>query len=113
MSKEKETFADFKDKVQETCDNVMNVFFDGKEYTVEEGKDWSETISKNIIEELTGDDGPKGYKFMVNTIVFPKNAATVHSSGNCFWDPDNDGCIRSKYENETLHALSVIFFAKA
>ena len=110
--KDKETFADFKDKCQEQCDNALNNFFEGKEYNVEEGKEMSETISKNLIEELTN-DGPKGYKFMVNTIVFPKNAATVHSSGNCFWDTDNDGCIRSKYENDTLHALSVIFFSKA
>ena len=108
---EQKLIADVKDDIEAQMKKEMETYFEGKEYTPDEAQAWAEEVCSNIIKNLK-EEGLKGYKYSLTSTIFPKDACSVHTAGNCLWDPTTDECIRVKHEAETFYCILVLFATK-
>ena len=100
-------FSSIKDELQATCDKIISQHLEGKTYNQKEAQTWTNSISDEVIKTLHSQQ--RGFKFICNGTIFQKGDASLHFSSTCLWNPNSDGSITVKYENETMHCFICLF----
>lgn len=100
-------FSSIKDELTTMCDGIIRKFLDGKSYNQKEAQSWTNAISDEIIKTLHSQQ--RGFKFICNGTIFQKGDASLHFSSTCLWNPNTDGSITVKYENEQMHCFVCLF----
>ena len=100
-------FSSIKDELTCLCDGIIKKFLDGKQYNQKEAQSWTNAISDEIIKTLHSQQ--RGFKFICNGTIFQKGDASLHFSSTCLWNPNTDGSITVKYENEQMHCFICLF----
>ena len=68
-------------------------------------KDELTAMVDDIIRQFLNDKD----KFICNSTIFQKGDASLHFSSTCLWNPNTDGSITVKYENDKLHCFVCLF----
>jgi hypothetical protein len=102
-----ETFNSIRDELNKLCDQIVNKHLGGKQYNQKDGQMWINTISDEIIKSLQNQQ--KGIKFICIGTIFQKGDASLHFSSTCLWDPNKDGSLTFKWENEHMHCFICLF----
>ena len=78
-------FAVIKDELTAMVDDIIRQFLNDKEYDKE------------------------GFKFVCTCTIFQKGYSSMNFSSTCLWNPNNDGSVTVKYENDKLHCFVCLF----
>ena len=62
-----------------------------------------------IKDELTAMVDDIGFKFVCTCTIFQKGYASMNFSSTCLWNPNQDGSVTVKYENDKMHAFVCLF----
>jgi dynein light chain Tctex-type 1 len=100
-------FSSIKDELHSTCEKIISNHLEGKTYNQKEAQTWTNSISDEVIKTLHSQQ--RGFKFICNGTIFQKGDASLHFSSTCLWNPNSDGSITVKYENETMHCFICLF----
>ena len=100
-------FSAIKDELQETVDQIIKKYLDGKTYDQKDAQSWCNQISDEVIKTLHSQQ--RVFKFICNGTIFQKGDASLHFSSTCLWNPNTDGSITVKYENDTMHCFICLF----
>ena len=100
-------FSAIKDELQETVDQIIKKYLDGKTYDQKDAQSWCNQISDEVIKTLHSQQ--RGFKFICNGTIFQKGDASLHFSSTCLWNPNTDGSITVKYENDQMHCFICLF----
>ena len=100
-------FSAIKDELQETVDQIIKKYLDGKTYDQKDAQSWCNQISDEVIKTLHSQQ--RGFKFICNGTIFQKGDASLHFSSTCLWNPNTDGSITVKYENDQMHCFVCLF----
>jgi dynein light chain Tctex-type 1 len=100
-------FSAIKDELTTLCDGIIKKYLDGKNYDQKDAQSWCNQISDEIIKTLHSQQ--RGFKFICNGTIFQKGDASLHFSSTCLWNPNTDGSITVKYENDTMHCFICLF----
>lgn len=101
------SFNSIKTELETAANQVMKKHLDNKTYNQKEAQTWTNTISDELIKNLSAMQ--KGFKFICNCTIFQKGDSSLHFSSTCLWNPNNDGSLTTKYENEQLHCFICLF----
>ena len=91
-------FAVIKDELTAMVDDIIRQFLNDKDYDQNQAQSWCNGISDEIIKALHQQQ--RGFKFVCNSTIFQKGDASLHFSSTCLWNPNTDGSITVKYEND-------------
>ena len=83
-------FAVIKDELTAMVDDIIRQFLNDKDY-----------------DQLHQQQ--RGFKFVCNSTIFQKGDASLHFSSTCLWNPNTDGSITVKYENDKMHCFVCLF----
>ena len=100
-------FSNFKDELHKTCESIIEKHLGGKNYNQKEAQSWVNAISDEVIKTLHSQN--RGFKFICNGTIFQKGDASLHFSSTCLWNPNADGSITVKWENDDLHCFICLF----
>ena len=100
-------FSSLKDELTKDCERIVSKHLEGKTYNQKEAQTWTNTISDEIIKHLHNQQ--KGFKFICNGTIFQKGDASLHFSSTCLWNPNSDGSITYKWENDQMHCFICLF----
>jgi hypothetical protein len=100
-------FSAVKDELNKLCEQVVSKHLEGKSYNQKEAQTWTNTITDEIIKNLHNQQ--KGFKFICNGTIFQKGDASLHFSSTCLWNPNSDGSITFKWENDQMHCFICLF----
>ena len=100
-------FAVIKDELTAMVDDIIRQFLNDKDYDQNQAQSWCNGISDEIIKALHQQQ--RGFKFVCNSTIFQKGDASLHFSSTCLWNPNTDGSITVKYENDKLHCFVCLF----
>ena len=78
-----------------------------KEYDKAQAQNWCNGISDEIIKALHQQQ--RGFKFVCTCTIFQKGYASMNFSSTCLWNPNQDGSVTVKYENDKMHAFVCLF----
>ena len=104
-------FAVIKDELTAMVDDIIRQFLNDKIYEKDQAQNWCNGISDEIIKALHQQQ--RGFKFVCTCTIFQKGYASMNFSSTCLWNPNQDGSVTVKYENDKMHAfvcLLKIFF---
>ena len=100
-------FAVIKDELTAMVNDIIRQFLNDRDYDQKVAQSWSNDISDKIIKELYQQQ--RGFKFICNCTIFQKGDVSLHFSSTCLWNPNTDGSITVKYENDKLHCFVCLF----
>lgn len=100
-------FNNIKDELHKVCERKIEDQLKDKTYSQKEAQAWTNAISDEIIKELHSQQ--RGFKFICNGTIFQKGDASLHFSSTCLWNPNSDGSITVKWENDTMHCFICLF----
>ena len=100
-------FAVIKDELTAMVDDIIRQFLNDKDYDQKEAQSWCHAISDEVIKDLHQQQ--RGLKLICNSTIFQKGDASLHFSSTCLWNPNTDGSITVKYENDKLHCFVCLF----
>lgn len=100
-------FNVIRDEILRTCEEIIAKHLQGKSYNQKEAQTWVNTVSDDVIKTLHSRQ--QGFKFICNGTVFQKGDASLHFSSTCLWNPNNDGSITARWENEHMHCFICLF----
>jgi dynein light chain Tctex-type 1 len=100
-------FSAIKDELSAVCDKIISKHLEGKAYNQKEAQTWTNTISDDVIKTLHSQQ--RGFKFICNGTIFQKGDSSLHFSSTCLWNPNSDGSITVKWENDSLHCFICLF----
>ena len=100
-------FAVIKDELTAMVDDIIRQFLNDKDYDQNQAQSWCNGISDEIIKALHQQQ--RGFKFVCNRKKKKKGDASLHFSSTCLWNPNTDGSITVKYENDKLHCFVCLF----
>ena len=100
-------FAVIKDELTAMVDDIIRQFLNDKDYDQKEAQSLCNQISDEIIKTLHSQQ--RGFKFICNGTIFQKGDASLHFSSTCLWNPNTDGSITVKYENDQMHCFVCLF----
>ena len=101
------SFNQIKQELETTANQVLKKHLDQKTYSQKEAQTWTNTISDELIKNLSAMQ--KGFKFMCNCTIFQKGDSSLHFSSTCLWNPNCDGSLTVKFENDQLHCFICLF----
>ena len=90
-------FAVIKDELTAMVDDIIRQFLNDK----------CNGISDEIIKALHQQQ--RGFKFVCTCTIFQKGYASMNFSSTCLWNPNQDGSVTVKYENDKMHAFVCLF----
>ena len=99
--------AAIKDELTQMVDEIIRSYLNDKNYDQKEAQSWTNQISDEVIKQLHSQQ--RGFKFVCNSTIFQKGDASLHFSSTCLWNPNTDGSITVKYENDQLHCFVCLF----
>jgi len=100
-------FGSVKDELSRNIDEIIRKNLEGKSYNQKEAQTWTNTISDEVIKTLHSQQ--RGFKFICNGTIFQKGDASLHFSSTCLWNPNSDGSITVKWENDQMHCFICLF----
>ena len=98
MSTSELQFAVIKDELTAMVDDIIRQFLNDKIYEKDQAQNWCNGISDEIIKALHQQQ--RGFKFVCTCTIF---------SSTCLWNPNQDGSVTVKYENDKMHAFVCLF----
>ena len=90
MSTSELQFAVIKDELTAMVDDIIRQFLNDKIYEKDQAQNWCNGISDEIIKALHQQQ--RGFKFVCS-----------------LWNPNQDGSVTVKYENDKMHAFVCLF----
>ena len=100
-------FAVIKDELTAMVDDIIRQFLNDKIYEKDQAQNWCNGISDEIIKALHQQQ--RGFKFVCTCTIFQKGYASMNFSSTCLWNPNQDGSVTVKYENDKMHAFVCLF----
>jgi dynein light chain Tctex-type 1 len=100
-------FSSIKEELHKVCEQIINKHLEEKNYIQKEAQGWINTISDEVIKTLHSQQ--RGFKFICNGTIFQKGDSSLHFSSTCLWNPNSDGSITVKWENEYMHCFICLF----
>ena len=100
-------FAVIKDELTAMVDDIIRQFLNDKVYEKDQAQNWCNGISDEIIKALHQQQ--RGFKFVCTCTIFQKGYASMNFSSTCLWNPNQDGSVTVKYENDKMHAFVCLF----
>ena len=100
-------FAVIKDELTAMVDDIIRQFLNDKDYDQKEAQSWCNAISDEIIKALHQQQ--RGFKFVCISTILQKGYSSMNFSSTCLWNPNNDGSVTVKYENDKMHAFVCLF----
>ena len=98
-------FEDIKEEVRGLIEDSLKSHLDGEYVEGDQQTKMNETI--NEINQKLHSTYP-GYKFIVSGTSFKKGHCGLNHAASCFWNPNADGSVMGKYENEFQHAFVTV-----
>ena len=86
-------FAVIKDELTAMVDDIIRQFLNDKVYEKDQAQNWCNG----------------GFKFVCTCTIFQKGYASMNFSSTCLWNPNQDGSVTVKYENDKMHAFVCLF----
>ena len=100
-------FSVIKDELYDMVYSIIDCFLNGKFYEENKVQYWCNDISEEIIKALHQQQ--RGFKFICNTTIFQKEDFFLHYSSTCLWNPNTDGSITVRYENDEFYCFVSLF----
>ena len=100
-------FASIKDELTSAVDEIIHKHLDSQQYSQKDAQSWTNNITDEVIKTLHSQQ--RGFKFICNGTIFQKGDASLHFSSTCLWNPNTDGSITVKYENDQMHCFICLF----
>lgn len=100
-------FQPIKEEMESLCKGIIEKYLQGKVYNQKEAQGWTNAISDEIIKTLHSQQ--RGFKFICNGTIFQKGDASLHFSSTCLWNPNTDGSITAKWDNDQMHCFICLF----
>jgi dynein light chain Tctex-type 1 len=100
-------FAVIKDELTAMVDDIIRQFLNDKDYDKTQAQSWCNAISDEIIKALHQQQ--RGFKFVCISTILQKGYSSMNFSSTCLWNPNNDGSVTVKYENDKLHCFVCLF----
>jgi dynein light chain Tctex-type 1 len=100
-------FQTIRTELESTVHSIIESKLKDKTYNQKEAQSWTNAISDEVIKTLHSQQ--RGFKFICNGTIFQKGDSSLHFSSTCLWNPNTDGSITVKYENESLHCFICLF----
>ncbi len=100
-------FSSIKEELYKVVEDIIKKNLEGKSYNQKEAQSWINTISDEVIKSLHSQQ--RGFKFICNGTIFQKGDASLHFSSTCLWNPNSDGSITVKWENDLMHCFICLF----
>ena len=100
-------FASSKEELNNIVKEIIYKHLEGQQYSQKDAQGWTNAITDEVIKTLHSQQ--RGFKFICNGTIFQKGDASLHFSSTCLWNPNTDGSITVKYENEQMHCFVCLF----
>jgi hypothetical protein len=98
-------FEDIKEEVRGLTEDILKSHLDGEYVESDQKQKLSETL--NEINQKLHQTYP-GYKFIVSGTSFKKGQSGLNYASSCFWNPNADGSVMVRYENEFQNAFVTV-----
>ena len=98
-------FDDIKEEVRGLIEDSLKSHLDGEYVDSEQQQKMNDTLSE--INQKLHSTYP-GYKFVINGTSFKKGHTGLNYGARTFWNPNADGCVMGKFENEFLNAFVTV-----
>ena len=99
--------ASIKEELTHVLDEIIHKHLNDQQYSQKDAQAWCNAITDEVIKTLHSQQ--RGFKFICNGTIFQKGDASLHFSSTCLWNPNTDGSITVKYENEQMHCFICLF----
>eukprot|EP00744_Colponema_vietnamica_P003193 GILI01004925.1.p1 GENE.GILI01004925.1~~GILI01004925.1.p1 ORF type:complete len:113 (+),score=20.84 GILI01004925.1:128-466(+) len=97
--------------MQEPASSIANQAISNQlgqvEYDPKEVQSWTNAISENIVRSLQ--NANPNFKYIVSCVIMEKKGAGLHTSTQCYWDNESDGCCSVRWENKGMHCIVTVF----
>jgi dynein light chain Tctex-type 1 len=100
-------FPEIAASVQAVARDSLHSVLESTIYAQGNVQQWMDTINSNCIEKLKGLS--PNFKFISSCVIMQKIGTGLHYDSAAHWDAKTDGCVTSKFENDTLVAILSIF----
>lgn len=100
-------FSSIKNELHDEVEKIIKKNLENKTYNQKEAQTWTNTVTDEVIKELH--KLQKGFKFICNGTIFQKGDSSLHFSSTCLWNPNTDGSITVKWENDQMHCFICLF----
>ena len=100
-------FNEYKGDIVKKIELLVAKELAGRQFDQKDAQQLSNTLCDEIIDYLH--DANLGFKYIANVTLFQKGDASLHFSSTCLWNPNTDGSITVKYENDQLHCFVCLF----
>ena len=100
-------FPEIAGSVQQIATESLSSHLEGKRYTPIKIQDWMDTINMTCIERLK--EISPNFKFISSCIIMQKLGTGLHYDCASHWDTKTDGCLTTKFENDSIVALLTVF----
>ncbi len=100
-------FSELHDEITSKAHNVMSSVLENKSYNPAKVPEWIDGINMNCVDYLR--KASPNFKYIVNCFIQQKVGAGLHFDTITHWDSKHDGAVTSKFENESLICVIVIF----
>ena len=101
-------FSEIKEEIGKIVDESLKKNFDGKEEYVQEE---AQTGINSVVEEVINNvhSNYKDFRFVVSGTIFSKEESSLNFSSTCLWNPNTDGSITQKYENDAVNGFVTVY----
>ena len=100
-------FSSMKKQIESSLQNTVKTILHNKLYSAKDSVNWNESITKQCIEEFQVISNK--CKYIVFSIIMQKNGAGLHQCITCSWNPETDGQISYKWENESMSCICTVY----
>jgi len=100
-------FSDYKGQLSLMINDIIKQILYDQVYDKSRAQGWCNIISNKIIEVLQSQKSE--FRFICSSYILSKGSSTMNRSSVCLWNPEQDGAITVKYENESMYAFSSLY----
>ena len=101
------SFQNVKESIEQKARQIIDKHLQKRSYTINDAKEWTNTISKECVNSLT--EISKNFKYMVNCIIMQKSDCGLNVSGSCYWDNESDGNVCISWDSPSMICVVNIF----
>uniref|UniRef100_A0A7S2Y105 Dynein light chain n=1 Tax=Fibrocapsa japonica TaxID=94617 RepID=A0A7S2Y105_9STRA len=100
-------FSDIKEKARTAVHQSIEEVLQKEQYAPAQVQEWMDNIAKKSIEELS--KLSSYFKYTATCFVVQKVGAGAHVTAASLWDPEQDGYITARWENQSMLCYVVAF----
>jgi dynein light chain Tctex-type 1 len=100
-------FPDIATGMQQIAKDSLGGYLESKRYAPTKVQEWMDAINTTCIDRLK--ELSPNFKFVSSCIIMQKLGTGLHYDCAAHWDVKTDGCLTTKFENDTIVAILTVF----